>query len=76
MTLQEFARAHNLPPRWLRLRQQCEELVRDPSFWSRRDMQDAARTLATEASDILHQHLKTRSTRDSQCDNHPNNIVA
>lgn len=62
MTLEEFARAHNLPPRWLQLRQQCEALVRDPGFWSRRDMRDAARKLATDASDILHQQLEVRST--------------
>ena len=28
MTLEAFARAHKLPPRWLELREACEEIVR------------------------------------------------
>lgn len=54
VTLEEFARAHNLPAQWLTLRQECESIVRDPQFWARPDLQTAARKLAVQASDILH----------------------
>ncbi len=57
MTLEEFARAHQLPERWLSLRRECEALVSNPQYWHRSDMQNAARILATEASDILHAWL-------------------
>ena len=53
MTLEEFARAHNLPPRWLELRRQCEGRVRQPDFWYRTDLRQQASTLAIQASDIL-----------------------
>ncbi len=53
MTLEEFAATHGLPPQWVELRKQCEAIIRDPQFWSRPDLKDAARTLAQEASDML-----------------------
>jgi len=58
MTLQEFAKAHELPERWLSLRRECEALVSHLQYWYRPDMQNAARILAVEASDILHVQLK------------------
>jgi hypothetical protein len=58
MTQEEFARVHHLPPRWLWLRRECESLIRNPEFWYKRELQEAARTLATEASDILYQSLR------------------
>lgn len=60
MTLEEFARAHQLPERWLSLRRECEALVSDPQYWYHPDMQNAVRILATEASDILHTRLAER----------------
>ncbi len=57
MTLEEFAWRKKLPPEWLSLRRECERIVRHPQYWSRSDLQDAARRLATEASDILRQQL-------------------
>jgi hypothetical protein len=59
MTLEEFSNAHNLPPRWLSLRRESEAIVRDPQFWSRTDMQNRARKLAVEASDILDCRIRT-----------------
>jgi hypothetical protein len=56
--LEEFALAHELPARWVSSRHDCETLVRDPQFWYRPDMQNAARMLATEASAILHARLR------------------
>ncbi len=35
MTLETFARAHKLPPRWLELREACEKIVNLPDFWYR-----------------------------------------
>ncbi len=67
MTLEEFARAHRLSERWLSLRHECEALVSDPEYWYRRDMQNAARVLALEASDILHARPADRKTRNVLC---------
>lgn len=53
MTLEAFARAHKLPPRWLDLREACENIVRQPEFWYRHDLQERAKKLAVEASEIL-----------------------
>lgn len=53
MSLEEFARLNQLPPRWLLLRRECNVLVGDPQFWYRPDLQDQASKLATEASEIL-----------------------
>ena len=53
MTLEEFAAFHRLPPRWLLLRRECEALVRDPLYWSSRDLQNKARICALEASNML-----------------------
>lgn len=53
MTLEAFARAHNLPSRWLDLREACECIVRQPEFWYRHDLQEQAKKLAVEASEIL-----------------------
>jgi hypothetical protein len=53
MTLEAFAQAHNLLPRWLELRRQCEDMVRQPDFWYRTDLRQQASALAIQASDIL-----------------------
>lgn len=53
MTLETFARVHDLPARWLELRKDCEDIVARPDFWYRADLQDAAKKLALEASDML-----------------------
>jgi hypothetical protein len=42
MTLEAFARAHKLPPRWLELREACEEIVRHADFWYRPDLRQQA----------------------------------
>ncbi len=60
MTLKEFALEHSLPEQWLVLRRQCEEIVVQPQYWSRPDLQNAARLLATEASDILRARLREK----------------
>ncbi len=76
MTLEEFARAHQLPERWLTLRRKCEALVRNPQYWYRLDMQNAARILATEASGILHAQLADRRKRDVLCCDEPKKNIA
>ena len=53
MTLEAFAQAHNLPHRWLELRRQCEDMVRQPDFWYRTDLRQQVSDLAIRASDIL-----------------------
>ena len=53
MTLEAFARAHKLPPCWLDLREGCESIVRRPEYWYRHDLQERAKELAVEASEIL-----------------------
>ncbi len=63
MTVEEFARAHDLPPRWLELRRRCEAIVRDLQFWYRPDLQDSARTLAQQASDLWDSVRKANNTR-------------
>lgn len=67
MNLEEFARTHKLPDKWLSLRRECEALVSNPQYWYRRDMQNAARMLATDASDILHARLAERKKRSVLC---------
>ncbi len=57
MSLEEFASVHPLPERWLSLRRECEALVCNPQYWYRPDLQNAARVLAVDASDILHARL-------------------
>ncbi len=69
MTLEEFARAHQLPERWLTLRRECEALVSHPQYWYRSDTQNAARILATEASDSLHAGSAVCRKRDALCCN-------
>ncbi len=54
MTLEEFAKAHQLPARWLSLRLECEALVSNPRYWYCPELQNAAQILTSEASDILH----------------------
>ena len=67
MSLEDFARSQKLPNHWLSLRRQCEALVSNPQYWYRPDMQNAARMLATEASDILHARLAEREKRPVLC---------
>ena len=61
MTLHEYARAHGLPQHWLKLRHQCEELVRRSDFWYRPELKDDARRLAVDASDMLASVIKQAS---------------
>jgi len=58
MTLEAFARAHKLPPRWLELREACEKIVSLPDFWYRPDLRQQAGDLAVEASNILQSALQ------------------
>lgn len=58
MTLEAFARAHKLPPRWLELSEACEKIVKLPDFWYRPYLRQQAGDLAIEASDILQSALK------------------
>lgn len=53
MSLEEFARIHNLGPTWLELRYECNRIVARPDFWYRKELQSAARELAVKASDML-----------------------
>ena len=52
-TIEEFASAHQLPLRWVELRKACDRLAARPGFWYRKDLQNEARLLAVEASDIF-----------------------
>ncbi len=61
MSLEEFARLNQLPPRWLLLRRECNVLVGDPRFWYRPNLQDQASKLATEASEILRVYSSGRN---------------
>lgn len=61
MTLEQFAHCHHLPPDWLELRSQCEQVVRKSDFWYRPELQDDARRLATQASNILSTVVKQSS---------------
>jgi hypothetical protein len=60
MTLEAFARVHDLPARWLELRKACKSIVARPDFWYQLDLQEAARKLALEASDILVKALTSK----------------
>lgn len=57
-TLEEFAREHRLPRRWLQLREACNQLVVRPDFWYRTDLRNEGQRLAVEASRILQVALK------------------
>ncbi len=76
MTLEQFAEVHGLPERWLSLRRDCEALARKPQFWSRPDLQDAARKLAAEASNILREHQRDRANHGSLWDESKNTRIA
>ncbi len=76
MTLEEFAKAHDLSERWLALRRECEALVSQPQYWYRPDMQNAARIPAVEASDILHALLRDGQKRKVSCRNERNTMIA
>lgn len=64
-SMEEFARIHRLPPQWLILRRQCAALVERPEFWYKTDLQNEARLLATEASNILQACRKGQSRQDA-----------
>lgn len=76
MTLEEFANVLGLPERWLLLRRECEALVCLPQYWYRPEMQNAARMLAVEASDILHARLKGSQRRKVSCNDESNTMIA
>ncbi len=76
MTLEEFAKSHDLPERWLSLRKECEALVSHPQYWYRSDMQNVARILAVEASDILHARLKGDQKQKISCHDERNTRIA
>lgn len=63
MSLEEFARLQQLPHRWLLLRRECNALVDNPQFWYRRELRNEARSLATEASDILRRCSRDQDER-------------
>ncbi len=65
VTLQEFADKHGLPRRWVALRRQCEAIITDPQYWSRPDLQDEVRRLATEASDILRERSQQKNVANT-----------
>ncbi|MFZ0661475.1 MAG: hypothetical protein WAM66_02185 [Acidobacteriaceae bacterium] len=58
MTLEEFARIHQLEERWLDLRRDCNEMVERPDFWYRKELQNTAREFAEKASDLLTAAIK------------------
>ena len=60
MTLEAFAQVHDLPARWLELRTACKRIVARPDFWYQPELQDAAKTLALEASEILVKALTSK----------------
>lgn len=53
-SVEKFSAAHNLPPRWLELKEALRVLVGQPDFWYRGDLRDMARAMAGEASEILY----------------------
>lgn len=64
MSLEEFAKMHDLGPLWLALRRECDGIARRPDFWYRRELQNAARELATKASDMLAAAIKKPDSRE------------
>ncbi len=76
MSLEQFAEMHRLPERWLSLRRDCEALVRHPQFWSRPELQDLARSLATKASDILREQQQLRANQTLSCGKLKNTSIA
>ncbi len=66
-SLEQFADVHGLPERWLSLRRDCEALASHPQFWSRPELQDLARRLAKEASDILCEQQQKRANQTLSC---------
>ncbi len=75
-SLEQFAERHGLPERWLSLRRDCEALARRSQFWSRPDLQDAARKLAIEASDILREQQRSHTNHSSPWDRPKNTKIA
>jgi len=75
-TIEEFASAHQLPPRWVELRNACRHLAGRADFWYRADLRDAARPPAVEASDILHSSVRGigRSTKEGMPQGSPQNV--
>ena len=67
MTLEEFASANQLPECWISLRCECEALTSNPNYWYHPGMQNEARMLAVEASDILYARLADRKDLDILC---------
>lgn len=76
MSLEQFAEMHGLPEAWLSLRRDCEALTRQPQFWSRSDLQDSARKLATEASNILREQRSDLTNQSLLCDKPKNTRIA
>lgn len=63
MSLEEFARIRHLGSAWIELRRDCNRIVERPGSWYRKDLQDSARKLAMEASDILTASIKGDSRK-------------
>ncbi len=76
MSLEQVAQMHGLPERWLSLRRRCETLARHPQFWSRPDLQDAARKLATEASNVLGEQRRDLRNQSFLCGKPTNTKIA
>ncbi len=72
--LDQFADTNGLPERWVSLRRRCDTFFRHPQFWYRPDLQEAARKLATEASDILCE-LRRHRTDYGLCDKPKNTRI-
>lgn len=53
MSLEEFARIHNLGSAWVELRQECNRIVEQADFWYRKELQAAAQQVAVKASDMF-----------------------
>ncbi|HEV2396412.1 MAG TPA: hypothetical protein VGS27_05705 [Candidatus Sulfotelmatobacter sp.] len=73
MTLEAFAQAHSLPPRWLELRRRCEDMVRQPDFWYRTDLRQQASELAIQASNILNSTLSETALQEHDQAEQPDN---
>lgn len=58
MSLEEFARVHQLNAPWVALRSECNQIVARSDYWYRKDLQEMARKLAVKASDMLVSAMK------------------
>ena len=76
MSLEQLEEMDGLPERWSSLRRRCETLARHPQFWSRPDLQEGVRKLATEASDVLREQRRDRGNQSLLCGKPKNTKIA